>query len=212
MGADGSLRSLAEVRAERPLSAPEALSVMRDVAGALAAGQAMGLVHGAVCAENIVLDAAGAARLCRDTLRPRQLSPEERRGKPPDVRSDIYGLGAAIAQALEGGPPTPEPVRRLLATMTAEEPGLRPQTPDEVLLGIEACELLTGLRATPPGRPARVPEARGRLLPLMVIGLSLLVLGLALAALSGRTPPSRGKPPESFKPLLDKMVPVNPRP
>lgn len=207
MGWHAALRSVADLRAERPLSPAEALGVMRDVANVLATPHARGQVHGAICAENIVLDAAGAARLCRDTLAPRQLSPEQRRGEAPDARSDIFALGAAVAELLAEEPPAPEPLRRLLATMGAEDPALRPQTADEVLLGIEACELMAGLRAVRPGQGADAARERRPLLPLIVLGLALLVLGLALLALLGRTPPPTGAQPESFKPLIENLAP-----
>ncbi|MBM4042534.1 MAG: hypothetical protein FJ290_28930 [Planctomycetes bacterium] len=200
-----SLRSLAELRGERPLSLAEALGVMRDVAAALAALHARGQAHGAVCLENIALDAAGAARLCRDTLSPRPASPEQERGEAPDARSDVYALGAAFAELL--GEMPPEPVRRLLATMTADDPADRPQTADEVLLGLEACELMAGIRAVRPGHAVDPERAGRRMLPLLVIGLGLIVLALALIVLLGRTLPQRGEPPESHKPLIEKRAP-----
>jgi len=207
MGANEALRSAAELRAERPLAPGEALGVMRDVANALAARHAVGQCHGAVCTENIVLDAAGAARLCRDLPAPRHVSPEQRRGEPADARSDIYALGAAIAELLGGEAPPREPIRRLLATMTADDPADRPQTPDEVLLGLEACELMTGIRAVRPGHAGDAERAGRRLLPLVVIGLALVVLGLALIVLLGRTAPQSGAAPESHKPLIEKIAP-----
>ena len=201
-----SLRSAAELGAERPLTPAEALGVMQDVARALAATHAAGRVHGALCAENIVVDAAGVARLCRDTLVPRRMSPEQARGGSADARSDIYGLGAAIAGLLGGAKP-PEPIHRLLATMTADDPALRPQTLDEVLLGIEACELMTGLRAARPGQQGEAERSARRLFPLVVIGLGLVVLVLALVVVLGRTPERIGEPPESHKPPLEKTTP-----
>jgi len=210
-----SLRSAAELGAERPLTPAEALGVMQDVARALAATHAAGRVHGALCAENIVVDAAGVARLCRDTLAPRRVSPEQAGthsvanvspSGSADARSDIYGLGAAIAGLLGDAKP-PEPIHRLLATMTADDPALRPQTLDEVLLGIEACELMTGLRAARPGQQGEVERSARRLFPLVVIGLGLVVLVLALVVVLGRTPERIGEPPESHKPPLEKTTP-----
>ncbi|MBM4033955.1 MAG: hypothetical protein FJ291_19560 [Planctomycetes bacterium] len=199
MGATHSLRSLAGLRAERPLTVAEALGVLRDVAQALAAGQP----HGAVNCESIVLDAGGEARLA---------GPAQGEGGIPDLRGDISALGAAIAQLLPPEPPAPEPLRRLLATMTAEDPARRPQTPDEVLLGIEACELMAGIRAVRPGQQEEAERRVRRLFPFVIAGLALLVLGLALLAALGRTPPGRGAPPESHKPLLDQLVPIPPKP
>ena len=44
-------------------------------------------------------------------------------------------------------------------------------------------------------------SSRQRLLPLVVLGLSLLVLGLALLVLLTSTPPPTGQPPESHQTL-----------
>jgi len=204
-----SLQSAAMLAAERPLEVWEAMGVLRDAATALATAHAAGAVHGAVCSENIVLDAAGAARLCRDVPAPALVSPEQRRGEPPDARSDVYGLGAAILELL-GGERVPEPVERLLALMAAEEPSQRPQSMEEVLLGLEACELMTRRRAVRPGQRPEPERPHRRRLGLLVLALALLVLGLAVLALRGRTPPPEGKPPASYKGLLDKTVPIQP--
>jgi len=209
-----SLKSAASLAAERPLKVGEALGILRDAASALAACHAAGAVHGAVCAENIVLDEAGVARLCRDTLAPPRESPEQRRGGRADPRSDVYGLGAAIADLLAGAGPLPTPFERLLATMMAEEPRERYQSMDEVLTALEACELMTGLRAFRPGRePDRV---RPRQLYGTVVVLALLILALALFVLLGETR-GRGKRPgaesdEQFKALLDRMARPGPKP
>lgn len=206
-----TLESAAALRAEGPLSIAAALAIVRDVANVLAAAHAKGLIHGSICPDNIVLDEAGAARLCKDTLAPRAASPEQQRGEPADARSDIYALGAAVAELLAGAEPVPEPLRRLLATMMADDPSARPQTMDEVLLGLEACELMTGIRALRPGQEAVAARSGRRFLYLVVVGLGLVVLGLALLAALGRTPPGAGQPPESHKPLLDKLAPAAPR-
>jgi len=188
------LRSAASVAAERPLSVGEALGILRDAAQALAALHAAGAAHGAVCAENIVLDERWAARLCRDTPAPPRLSPEQERGARPDARSDVYGLGAAMADLLgieaprgsarEGG--VPEPILRLLATMTADDPEDRYQTMGEVLTALEACELLTGQSAVRRGGERRPMKPHWRLC------LAVAALGL-------------------LEPLLERAVPLPPK-
>jgi len=207
------LTTAAALRAERPLAPAEAMAVMRDVANALAARHARGAAYGAVCPENIPLDERGVARLRERPAQPSEpLSPEQAEGRPPDPRSDVYALGRTIGQLLESRDAAPEPLRRLLATMTAEDPAARPRNADEVLLGIEACELLAGIRARRPGqRPDCERATDRRLLPFVVIGLALLVLALAFAALLGPPAPPRGSPPESFKPLVDRPAPSAPK-
>jgi len=200
---------------ERPLKLGEVLGILRDAAQALAALHATGAVHGAVCAENIVLDERGAARLCKDTLYPPRVSPEQRRGDQPGVRSDVYGLGAAIADLLSGVAKLPEPFERLLAKMLAEEPVERYQSMDEVLAALRVCELMTGYRAFRPGQEAEMVRSRRRLLCVVVLALSALMLVLAMLMVFGETPPRRGKPPESgqeLKKLLDDVVPIGKKP
>jgi serine/threonine protein kinase len=218
-----SLQSLASLAAERPLKIEEALGVLRDAAKALAALHAAGSVHGAVCAENIVLDENGQARLCKDAPRPRYPSPEQSRGETrapeggtpsgghPDARSDVYGLGATFAEVLRGEP-LPEPIRRLLATMTAAGPARRYRSMDEVLTALDVCEMMTGRRGRRPGHEADATRPHRRLLPFAIALLALAMLGLALAMILAETPPARGTPPESQEQLLEKMVPLTPEP
>ena len=201
-GRGEALRSLAAVAAERPLELPEVLGVLRDTASALAELHATGAVHGAVCAANIVLDRRGVARLCHDAVAPPSPSPEQGRGEPPGVGSDIYGLGAAVRDLLGDPSHLPEPVLRLLATMMAEEPAERYRSMGEVLSALEACELLAGCRACRPGRQADALGRRRQMLPLAIVLLGLLMLALALLVVFGRTPPAEDRRPTGLEKQL----------
>ena len=207
-----SLESIQSVAAARPLKLGEALGVLHDVATALGELHAAGGVHGAVCAENIVIDDQGAARLCKDTPVPPRGSPEQRAGQSPDARSDEYGLGAAVVGLLADAGPLPDPVERMLAKMTAEEPAARYGSMGEVLLALEACELMTGFRAFRPGREAEAMRRRRRGLYVMVLVLGALMLGMALLVALGPTPKSQGEPPATYDKLLEKMVPLPAKP
>jgi hypothetical protein len=190
------------------------MGILRGAAQTLGTLHAAGMVHGAVCAENIVLDDAGAVRLCRDTVSPPTLSPEQRRGDPADARSDVYALGAAVADLLRPADAQPEPLLRLLATMMAEDPGDRYQSMGEVLMALEACELMTGHEAVRPGRGSALAPSGRRLLLFIVLAVSLAMLGLAFLGLLGRTPPARGTPPgfeTELKHLVDKAKPPPPK-
>ncbi len=212
--AGASWRSVGSAAAERPLTLDEALGVLRDAAQALGEAHAAGAVHGAVCADSLVLDERGATRLVRDEPAPAALSPEQQAGGPPDRRSDVYALGATVAELVAHVEPLPEPVRRMLAQMTLADPSARYQTMDEVLMALEACELMTGHRAVRHGAGAQGAGSRRGLLVGLVVALGIAMVVLALVVALGRTPEPRGKPPASYKDLVEKLAPMpdTPRP
>jgi eukaryotic-like serine/threonine-protein kinase len=108
-----------------PPDLPHALSIMRQVAAALAKAAEQGVVHRDIKPENIMLTAGGEvkvadfglARLTREgaandltqvgiTLgTPLYMSPEQVEGKPLDPRSDIYSFGVTCYHMLSGRPP-----------------------------------------------------------------------------------------------------------
>ena len=207
-----SLRSVSSVASERPVKLGEALGILRDAAEALGQLHATGRVHGAVCADNLVLDDHGVTRLCRDTPTPAALSPEQRAGDAPDVRSDVYGLGATIAELVADAETLPVPFERLLGQMTAEEPAARYESMDQVLMALEACELMTGCRACRPGTEAQATRERRGLLVVLVILLGVAMLALAMLAVFGPTREPRGKPPEAHGELTDLVEKLAPLP
>jgi len=202
------LRSVSAVAAERQLELGEALGILRDAAEALRKLHGMGGVHGAVCADNLVLDDEGITRLIRDTPVPHTLSPEQQAQQSPDARSDVYGLGATVAELVADVHVVPAPIERMLAKMAAESPGERYQAMDEVLTALEACELMTGIRGFRPGRAAETAGQRRGALVAIVVVLGLIVAGLALLVAFGPTPEPSGAPPESHKDLVERLTPL----
>lgn len=207
-----TLRSVSALAAERSLKLGEVLGILRDAATALQGLHAAGRVHGAVCVENLVLDDAGAARLCHDAPVPPALSPEQEAGSPPDARSDVFGLGEAVADLLADATAVPEPVTRLLATMRAQAPSARYQSMADVLAALEAVELMTGYRAIRPGHEAEAVRDRRRLIVAVVAGLAVVMAALALLVALGPAPEGGGEPPDVHGELVDVVERVTPLP
>ena len=108
-----------------PPDLSHALSIMRQVAAALAKAAERGVVHRDIKPENIMLTAGGEvkvadfglARITRETSAmdltqvgitlgtPLYMSPEQVEGKPLDPRSDIYSFGVTCYHMLSGSPP-----------------------------------------------------------------------------------------------------------
>ena len=172
-----SLRS--RLRRERQLPVPDALSIARDVASALAFAHGRGIVHRDIKPENILLSgdralvadfgiaraivaAAGDERLTEDGLAvgtPLYMSPEQAgAGGDIDGRSDVYALGCVVYEMLGGEPPftgsTPQGVMlRHLHDRPMPLTTLRPTLPEHVSEAVD-----TALAKVPADRFASALE------------------------------------------------------
>ena len=183
-----------ELRRRGALPEPEALRIGEQVAGALAAAHARGMVHRDVKPHNILLLRQGEDVLAKVTdfgiARTRgvaglttgsavlgsahYLSPEQAQSRPLDGRSDLYSLGVVLYEALTGEVPFKGDVPVAVAwqhvhRQPAPLRGLSPQ----VSPATEAV-VLTAMAKSP---EARYPSAEAM----------ALALGAALAG--GRAPP-----------------------
>ncbi len=162
-----------------PLSMFDAVRVIGQVADALAAAHAAGVVHRDVKPSNILLhtDAEGALRAtlvdfgvasAQDAKvtrtgaiigTPQYMAPEQARGDGEiDHRSDIYSLGATLFELVAGRPPHlgPTAIAILARLATTPAPRLR-ETMFEAPLGLD--DLLGDMLATSPAdRPSSASE------------------------------------------------------
>jgi eukaryotic-like serine/threonine-protein kinase len=116
-----SARTLRERVADGPLTPAATIGIGKQVAAALAAAHAEGVVHRDVKPANVLVDEDGQAWLCDfgiarsaehealtregDIIGTLQyLSPEQVRGEPVDGRADLYSLGLLLWEMLTGRP------------------------------------------------------------------------------------------------------------
>jgi serine/threonine protein kinase len=163
-----SLRAL--LNREGPQSVPFALGVSRQIALALEAAHAAGVVHRDLKPENVMLRAAGngehrvkvldfgiakvntelggAALTRAGTIfgTPNYMSPEQALGRPVDGRTDLYALGVLLYEMLAGS--TPFSSDNLVAVLVAQLTAPPPELPASVPLPVR--QLVSTLLAKPP--------------------------------------------------------------
>ena len=172
--------------ARGPLDAIQAISVLSQVGSALVKSAQAGIVHRDIKPENLLVTPAGEvkvadfglARVLEDDLEltqqgmalgtPLYMSPEQAAGRPVDVRSDLYSLGASVYHLLAGQPPftgptslavalahqreqptplaafrpeLPAGLGRIVEQLLAKRPEDRCGSPTDLLQAVEAVEM-----------------------------------------------------------------------
>jgi Tol biopolymer transport system component len=146
-------QSLRERLSHGTLPRPELLAIATQIAAALTASHAAGVVHRDLKPENVMLrpdglvkvvdfglakltdagaGSASTTQLLAHTVAGAivgtvmYMSPEQARGLPVDARTDVWSLGVMLFEMLEGRPPfNGETATDILAAILASEPVLR---------------------------------------------------------------------------------------
>jgi serine/threonine protein kinase len=157
----------AALRSRGALPAAEALRIGAEIAAALRAGLAQGLIHRDVKPSNILLAPDGSARLADFGLAHWQhvdgdgrpgpvgtqgyMAPEVAAGRLGDFRSDLYSLGVTISECLLGrghaaraAEALPPELAALLESLLQTDPALRPASYDAALAAITAARATLG--------------------------------------------------------------------
>lgn len=197
-------QTLGQVMHAAPMPLDAALDIAQQIADAMDEAHAMDLVHGDLKPSNLMLEANGKVRILDFGLA-RQLdpqatqttllcdlqgtiaymAPERLMGRLPDMRGDIYALGAMLYEMLAGQRPfshlnglalaaahmqsnavwpampasVPPAIDALVRSMTAHDPLERPRTMRDVREGIAAQRNASGTAPLPLAEIALPPEA-----------------------------------------------------
>ena len=148
----------------KPMDEVALLKISLDVAEGLKAAHEVGLVHGDIKPENVLIDQNGTGKIVDFGLAqfvnaqknrgeiwgtPYYISPERARGNNADHRSDLYSLGASMFHALTGQPPFDGETATdvVLARLKHPPPDLKTLRPD---LTDQTVALINRMMATDP--------------------------------------------------------------
>ena len=242
-GADGPTRfivmefvpgkSLADIlKEERPLEPARAADIAAQVADALAAAHAAGIIHRDIKPGNIMVEPSGQVKVLDFGIAravdggsltqtatvlgtSAYMSPEQALGQPVDARTDIYSLGCVLYEMLTGEPPfvadvaaavMHQHVRVAPKPAIERNPNIPPSLNDLVM---------QMLAKSPKDRPQTAAEVRDRLRQAIANpgdGDALTTLAMAAALPTAATVPIEAAPPPTPAPSPVRQTPTPPRP
>ncbi|HEV3014335.1 MAG TPA: serine/threonine-protein kinase, partial [Actinomycetota bacterium] len=209
------------VRADGPLPVERVAEIGAQIAGALEAAHAAGIVHRDVKPGNVMVPSKGMAKLADFGIAslqgdpqltstglvigsPAYMAPEQARGEESGPPVDFWALGATMFYAVEGEPPFDRGTSIATLAAVVNDP---PRTPRRAG---PLSALITALLAKDPGSRPSGPELRAELSRLAVVPPSpptevLPVHGpgrtVPLPAAAPRPDPAEGRPvPDGTEP------------
>lgn len=167
-------KSLAATLAEKgSLPAADVAAIGSQIASALAAAHASGIVHRDVKPANVLITDEGVAKITDFGIAraagdvtvtqtgmfagtPAYLAPEVARGTDPTSASDVFSFGATLYDAVEGGPPFPERQNQLALLRLVAEGKVQPPRQAGILTAL----LMRLLRTEADERPTMAEASR----------------------------------------------------
>ena len=226
-------RSLADIlKEERPLEPARAADIAAQVADALAAAHAAGIIHRDIKPGNIMVEPNGSVKVLDFGIAravdggsltqtatvlgtSAYMSPEQALGQPVDARTDIYSLGCVLYEMLTGEPPFVADVAAAVMhqhVRVAPKPAIErnPAIPPDL-----NALVMQMLAKQPKDRPQTAAEVRDRLRQAIANpggGDALTTLAMAAALPTAATVPIEAAPPPPLAPSPIRQTPTPPRP